>query len=139
MAGDAVDANGMSTPPANWYPDPEHAGWQRYWDGAAWTDHRAPALVRQVDIKPSLVWVWITAALSLFTFQIFWSTGDDTVRIVLPFGLGFMFGCLVLVSRASADAQRQGVDLPGGYRAARVVAVILGVLSTLTALVTTFG
>ena len=30
-------------PPANWYPDPEDPGQQRYWDGAQWTEHRAPA------------------------------------------------------------------------------------------------
>lgn len=27
---------------AGWYPDPELSGWQRYFDGAAWTEHRAP-------------------------------------------------------------------------------------------------
>jgi Protein of unknown function (DUF2510)/Excalibur calcium-binding domain len=31
-----------SNVPAGWYPDPERAGQQRYWDGSAWTDHRAP-------------------------------------------------------------------------------------------------
>ena len=30
------------TPPG-WYPDPEDASHQRYWDGTAWTDHRTPA------------------------------------------------------------------------------------------------
>ena len=29
-------------PPANWYPDPEVPGQQRYWDGTRWTEHRAP-------------------------------------------------------------------------------------------------
>ena len=28
--------------PANWYPDPDGSGGVRYWDGAAWTTHRAP-------------------------------------------------------------------------------------------------
>ena len=28
--------------PAGWYPDPDGTG-QRYWDGAAWSDYRAPA------------------------------------------------------------------------------------------------
>lgn len=29
------------TPPG-WYPDPSTAGYQRYWDGSAWTDQRHP-------------------------------------------------------------------------------------------------
>ncbi|KAA0099048.1 DUF2510 domain-containing protein [Mycolicibacterium sp. P1-18] len=35
----------MTTPPtpANWYPDPENSAGLRYWDGWAWTEHRAPA------------------------------------------------------------------------------------------------
>jgi Protein of unknown function (DUF2510) len=28
--------------PAGWYPDPEQAQTQRYWDGSDWTDQRAP-------------------------------------------------------------------------------------------------
>lgn len=28
-------------PPAGWYPDPERPGGQRYWDGSAWSGHRA--------------------------------------------------------------------------------------------------
>lgn len=31
-------------PPADWYPDPEVSGQQRYWDGREWTEHRAPGL-----------------------------------------------------------------------------------------------
>ena len=35
----------MTTPPtpADWYPDPENPSGLRYWDGRAWTEHRAPA------------------------------------------------------------------------------------------------
>jgi len=33
----------MTTPPAGWYPDPHHPEWLRYWDGAQWTAHTAPA------------------------------------------------------------------------------------------------
>lgn len=32
-------------PPAGWYPDPDVADQQRYWDGADWTEHTAPASV----------------------------------------------------------------------------------------------
>ncbi len=30
---------GMSTTPANWYPDPTKRHQMRYWNGTAWTDH----------------------------------------------------------------------------------------------------
>lgn len=33
----------MSQTPAGWFPDPEHPDQLRYWDGTAWTEHRAPA------------------------------------------------------------------------------------------------
>lgn len=41
----------MTTPPtpAGWYPDPDGAGGQRYWDGSTWTEHRSPA----VDTTPA--------------------------------------------------------------------------------------
>lgn len=32
----------MSDPAPGWYPDPEDARQQRYWDGSAWTEHRTP-------------------------------------------------------------------------------------------------
>ena len=32
----------MTSPPAAWYDDPEDPTQYRYWDGANWTEHRAP-------------------------------------------------------------------------------------------------
>ena len=32
----------LANPPAAWYPDPHDADQWRYWDGTAWTYHRAP-------------------------------------------------------------------------------------------------
>ena len=37
------DMTDKAGPPAGWFPDPEMANTLRYWDGSAWTDHRAPA------------------------------------------------------------------------------------------------
>ena len=44
LAGAAVaPAAWAATPatPAGWYPDPNDASQQRYWDGSAWTEHTA--------------------------------------------------------------------------------------------------
>lgn len=30
------------SPPANWYEDPQHPGYNRWWDGHQWTEHRTP-------------------------------------------------------------------------------------------------
>lgn len=32
----------MTAPPSGWYSDPEDGHLLRYWDGATWTEHRAP-------------------------------------------------------------------------------------------------
>jgi type II secretory pathway pseudopilin PulG len=42
-AWQAHDVTGSSAAPAGWYPDPAGGGGQRYWDGAAWTEHTAAA------------------------------------------------------------------------------------------------
>ena len=34
--------NVSDLPPADWYTDPEDESQYRYWDGSAWTEHRAP-------------------------------------------------------------------------------------------------
>jgi hypothetical protein len=122
--------------PADWYPDPERPGVLRYWDGTAWTHHQAPgqlppAMPLQPKIRPGLVAVWITAALSLFTFYIR-SVGSDghVTTISIPMiGIIFMIVCWSLVSRGQRDARRLGIELPGPYRAARITAGVLAALS----------
>lgn len=37
----------QSSAPPDWYPDPEDESQYRYWDGSAWTQHRAPRHVKQ--------------------------------------------------------------------------------------------
>ena len=36
-------------PPADWYPDPEDPDQYRYWDGTAWSEHRAPRYAEDAD------------------------------------------------------------------------------------------
>lgn len=42
LPGEVEGSLTYATAPANWYPDPEGLGGQRYWDGTAWTDYRVP-------------------------------------------------------------------------------------------------
>lgn len=40
-------------PPPDWYVDPEDGTQYRYWDGAAWTDHRAPVPQPAASTRPT--------------------------------------------------------------------------------------
>jgi hypothetical protein len=43
----------MNGTPAGWYDDPEQPGQQRYWDGSAWTEHRAPGAAATPPVPPA--------------------------------------------------------------------------------------
>jgi uncharacterized protein (UPF0333 family) len=40
------------TTPADWYPDPDDSTGLRYWDGAAWTEHRTSATPPPAPVQP---------------------------------------------------------------------------------------
>lgn len=69
---------------AAWYPDPEDANQMRYWDGAAWTDFRAP-----VPRRRSPLW-WIIPVVALVLVVAVSSTvnglinGTDSVAAIHP-------------------------------------------------------
>ena len=46
------DQGAAGGPPPGWYPDPEHAGQQRWWNGSRWTEHRAPSTPPQQPPGP---------------------------------------------------------------------------------------
>lgn len=50
--GDTPPIMSEASAPAGWYPDPQMAHTQRYWDGAAWTDHRAPLTPQSAPAAP---------------------------------------------------------------------------------------
>ncbi len=43
----------QAAPPAAWYADPTQPNSVRYWDGAAWTEHTAPAPTGTAQIQPT--------------------------------------------------------------------------------------
>jgi Protein of unknown function (DUF2510) len=68
-------------PPPGWYADPEQPETDRYWDGQAWTDRRAP-LAEQGEAAPGwALWVGYLGA------------------FLLPL-IGFIVGIYLLVRRA---------------------------------------
>jgi len=74
LAGDCIVVVMNDLPPAAWYDDPENPDQYRYWDGKAWTDHRAPAFTsdtgsdyatrRRALIRPNQM---LSAAFSLLS------------------------------------------------------------------------
>ena len=45
-------------PPAGWFPDPEDLGLLRYWDGAQWSEHRAPRRHHPPSSQPTPQATW---------------------------------------------------------------------------------
>ncbi len=65
----------MTTTPAGWFPAEQHPGRQRYWDGAAWTDHYHPPLDEPAEMLSATTADVAQAAVA--------PTGDDDVVGIL--------------------------------------------------------
>lgn len=48
-----------------WFPNPDHPGLLRYWDGERWTEHTAPAAPAVVSAGPSTMTIARGVALGL--------------------------------------------------------------------------
>ena len=73
-------------PGAGWYPDPDDPRSWRYWDGAAWTEHRSPGgqapspppRAPTGDQRPA--WRWLAVVVVAFAVVgglAWWATADD--------------------------------------------------------------
>lgn len=121
------------TPPAGWYPDPQDASSQRYWDGTTWTEHTAPgaqqtsptagggqpAYAQSAGLGASAPDPWL------------WQSIVATVLCCLPAGIPG------IVYAAKSQKLAGAGDLAGATQAARtartwtLVSVGIGVLSAL--------
>jgi hypothetical protein len=96
-------------PPAGWYADPEQAWTWRYWNGASWTDHRAPrdmptgrdpfsfsawfeqsftafkAVARRVGLLVAAVWVVAVALYGVVVYSVFNSSNGREIRELIEF------------------------------------------------------
>ncbi len=79
-----------------WYPDPELPNQSRYWDGAAWTEHRAsatPALASPAAVMPGFL---LTVG----------DVGVTATDIVTPNGTAALAGSTWIVSDMSVTERR---------------------------------
>jgi uncharacterized protein DUF2510 len=124
-------------PESGWFPDPARGDGLRYWNGRRWTMHATAPPGARVAGRPagaaSSTAVALTAALSVATFWIRGSGPSSHFTIVLPIGLVFMAWCLRLVARTRAAYARVGEPVPGHVNVARIVAIVLGVVTALAA------
>lgn len=89
-------------PNAGWYPDPEMAGTQRYWDGGEWSDHVAPLGQVQPAENPADVFIDRESL----------NWGHWVAVLLIPL-LGLIWGVLQLGRNPRIGAQLLGIALLG--------------------------
>lgn len=80
------------TPPAGWYPDPQDADRQRYWDGNAWTEHTADASPQAASAGSTSTGAAATATGGATTASSSWSPDTWTWQSIVA----TIFCCNVL-------------------------------------------
>lgn len=107
------------TPPPGWYDDPEHAGMLRYWDGTAWTPHRAPpppARAASSSTGLSDIGDWLTQ-----TFRGLWARRAPLAAVVVVSVIVSWLVSFVLVDALDSlvfdDGDWSGVDEGALWRA----------------------
>jgi hypothetical protein len=75
--------------PAGWFPDPEDPANLRYWDGAAWTDHRHPADPAGAPVAPAVVAAPTAAATPQFAYT---PTAGAAPGYAAPYGAAPAYG-----------------------------------------------
>ncbi|HUV17709.1 MAG TPA: DUF2510 domain-containing protein [Ilumatobacteraceae bacterium] len=90
-------------PPSGWYDDPEHPWTWRYWDGARWSDHRAP--------------MWVPPARDPSSFSSWFERSVAAVKVavrrvgVLLVGVWLLFGIAGWWSVVSSFDSDRGREL----------------------------
>lgn len=133
----------MSLPPANWYDDPIDPAFERWWDGAAWTEHRRPkASLSGGGVAPPAgelrdVGDMISHAFSLIRARI---AGIIGVSLIAAAAIAVAYGVLIvsIFGLAAVDFYNDGFsDIDGGAIALMVlIFVVAGALAVVSFLTT---
>jgi len=136
-------------PAAGWFPDPEYAGQLRYWDGAAWTEHRAPAqpaygaATRSASTEVAPTAVAVPPLLVAGALLIVAGIGR-AVSYLAPYeavGISIAFGVVEVIGWAGAFLAFAAAGFPSRRPAPRAISFVLvgayllsGIVSTSVAL-----
>ena len=100
-----------SAPGPGWYPDPNDPTTNRYWDGAKWTDSRAPRAATTQSKTSGM-------AIASLVLGLVWAYGIGSI-------LAIVFGFIAKKNIREAG----GMETGGGMATAGIVLGIIGVVA----------